>query len=82
MPSRFAYLPEVHGQSVWVGIRAPRGGSVSVDGVRGRVPDCEVVAVAWPDSAQLTVGTWLAPGCGPVAVVGPAAPRTRPRAGN
>jgi hypothetical protein len=20
--------------------------------------DCEVVALAWPDSAQLTVGTW------------------------
>src|SRR5258707_11486376 len=38
----------------------------------GGLPDCEVVAVAWPDSAQLTVGTWLAPGRDPVAAAGPA----------
>jgi hypothetical protein len=38
----------------------------------GGLPDCEVVAVAWPDSAQLIVGTWLAPGCAPAAVAGPA----------
>jgi len=25
----------------------------------GGLPDCEVVAVAWPDRAQLTAGTWL-----------------------
>src|SRR5882757_6271577 len=38
----------------------------------GGLPDCEVAAVAWPDSAQLTVGTWLAAGCDPAAVTGPA----------
>src|ERR1700730_16006582 len=38
----------------------------------GGWPDCEVAAVAWPDSAPLTDGRWVAPGCGPAAVAGPA----------
>jgi hypothetical protein len=36
------------------------------------LPDCEVVAAAWPDSAQLTAGTWLAPGGDPAVAAGPA----------
>ena len=36
------------------------------------LPDCELVAAAWPDSAQLIVGTWLAPSGDPAAVAGPA----------
>jgi hypothetical protein len=38
----------------------------------GGLPDCEAPAVAWPDSAQLTVGTWPAPGGDPAAEAGPA----------
>ena len=50
--------------------------------VDGGLPDCEVVAVAWPDSAQLTVGTWLEPGGDPAAAAGPARAATPRRTEN